>query len=165
MHFPARYYVIAILLIVSSLYLRAQTLLIRVSPDLVRILSSCQWSVLIPSASIHYLFGLWQSNSRPKINFSSLVDKWKLSEHSQPVLPRPTLDAEELETSAIVQEPVGPPRVNATFVILVRNNELKDIVDSIKQMEDRFNRQYHYPYVFLNDVPFNEEFKRHVYLV
>lgn len=51
-------------------------------------------------------------------------------------------------------------KANATFVILARNGDLKDVINSIKQMEDRFNRHYHYPYVFLNDQPFSEEFKR-----
>jgi len=48
---------------------------------------------------------------------------------------------------------------NATFVILVRNFELKALVKTLKQMEDRFNNQYHYPYVFLNEEPFTDEFK------
>lgn len=41
---------------------------------------------------------------------------------------------------------------------LIRNNELWEIVKSIRQIEDRFNRNYHYPWVFLNDVPFTQEF-------
>ena len=28
----------------------------------------------------------------------------------------------------------------------------------MKQIEDRFNKNYHYPWVFLNDEPFTEEF-------
>ena len=49
-------------------------------------------------------------------------------------------------------------RMKAAFVTLIRNSELWDIVKSIRQIEDRFNRHYHYPWVFLNDVPFSEEF-------
>lgn len=51
---------------------------------------------------------------------------------------------------------------NATFVILARNHELKDLVKTLKQMEDRFNHRYHYPYVFLNEEPFSDEFKESV---
>jgi alpha 1,2-mannosyltransferase len=29
----------------------------------------------------------------------------------------------------------------------------------MKQMEDRFNKKYNYPYVFLNEEPFTDEFK------
>ena len=49
-------------------------------------------------------------------------------------------------------------RMRAAFVTLVRNNELWEIVKSIRQIEDRFNRKYHYPWIFLNDVPFTQEF-------
>lgn len=56
----------------------------------------------------------------------------------------------------------GKPRqigkTRAAFVTLVRNNELWEIVKSIRQIEDRFNRKYHYPWIFLNDVPFTQEF-------
>ncbi|AET38277.1 glycosyltransferase family 15 protein Ecym_2558 [Eremothecium cymbalariae DBVPG len=51
----------------------------------------------------------------------------------------------------------GKPK--ACFVSLVRNEALWDIVPSIQQVEDRFNRNYKYPWVFLNDVPFTDEFK------
>ncbi|KAI0797902.1 glycosyltransferase family 15 protein [Abortiporus biennis] len=50
-------------------------------------------------------------------------------------------------------------RANATFVILARNSDLQGIISSVKQNEDRFNKQYRYPYVFLNEEPFNEDFK------
>jgi len=30
---------------------------------------------------------------------------------------------------------------------------------SVKEVESRFNRKYRYPYVFLNDEPFTDEFK------
>ncbi|OJD27738.1 hypothetical protein ACJ73_00869 [Blastomyces percursus] len=51
-------------------------------------------------------------------------------------------------------------RVNATFVTLARNGDVWDIAKSIRQVEDRFNRNYHYDWVFLNDAPFNDEFKK-----
>jgi len=53
---------------------------------------------------------------------------------------------------------MGHRKANAAFVILVRNNELKQIIESIHQIEDRFNKQYGYNYVFLNEVPFTDEF-------
>jgi hypothetical protein len=49
-------------------------------------------------------------------------------------------------------------KMKAAFVTLIRNVELWEIVKSIRQVEDRFNRHYHYPWVFLNEVPFTEEF-------
>ncbi|KIK96800.1 glycosyltransferase family 15 protein [Paxillus rubicundulus Ve08.2h10] len=61
-------------------------------------------------------------------------------------------------------EPAYTPdrKANATFVMLVRNSDLPGIMSSMKQIEDRFNRKFNYPYVFLNDQPFTEEFKKHI---
>ena len=50
--------------------------------------------------------------------------------------------------------------MNATFVTLARNSDLWEIVKSIRQVEDRFNRNYHYDWVFLNDKPFDSTFKK-----
>lgn len=52
------------------------------------------------------------------------------------------------------------PRMNATFVTLARNSDVWEIAKSIRQVEDRFNRRYNYDWVFLNDKPFDEVFKR-----
>ncbi|KAI5169385.1 alpha 1,2-mannosyltransferase [Pancytospora epiphaga] len=48
---------------------------------------------------------------------------------------------------------------NAVIVILCRNEEINEIDKSIKNLEDKFNNKYKYPYVFLNDKEFTEEFK------
>ncbi|KAI8072485.1 nucleotide-diphospho-sugar transferase [Gongronella butleri] len=48
--------------------------------------------------------------------------------------------------------------VRACFVILVRNNELDGIKSTIAQVEQTFNRKFNYPYVFLNDDYFTDEF-------
>lgn len=50
--------------------------------------------------------------------------------------------------------------MNATFVTLARNTDLWEISKSIRHVEDRFNRKYHYDWVFLNDQEFDEEFKK-----
>lgn len=52
--------------------------------------------------------------------------------------------------------------MNATFVVLARNQELEGVIQSLKSVERHFNRWYHYPYVFLNDGDFNETFKKTV---
>lgn len=54
------------------------------------------------------------------------------------------------------REKIG--KENATIVMLVRNLELKGALLSMRSLEDRFNRDYKYPWVFLNDVPFDEDF-------
>lgn len=52
-------------------------------------------------------------------------------------------------------------RANATFVILCRNSDLDGIIQSVRSVEDRFNHRYGYPYVFLNEEPFDDNFKRY----
>ncbi|CAG8482567.1 4854_t:CDS:2 [Dentiscutata erythropus] len=51
-------------------------------------------------------------------------------------------------------------KANACFVVLIRNSDLHEFRNTMRQLEDRFNHKYNYPYVFLNDVPFTEEFKK-----
>ncbi|ORX53522.1 glycolipid 2-alpha-mannosyltransferase [Hesseltinella vesiculosa] len=51
------------------------------------------------------------------------------------------------------------PKVKAAFVMLARNSNLDGARSSIQQMEDRFNRNFNYPYIFLNDEEFTDEFK------
>lgn len=54
------------------------------------------------------------------------------------------------------------PRANAGFVVLVRNAELPSMRESMRDVEEKFNRKYGYPWIFLNNEPFTEEFKRGV---
>lgn len=105
---------------------------------------------------------------------------------SQPEQPQPPLEvigqdstpaktlsipaAEEEDKEIVKQEPMSGDytpvketpyhKANATFVSLARNEDLWELVMSIRQVEDRFNGKYHYDWVFLNDKPFNEEFKK-----
>ncbi|KAI9471895.1 MAG: nucleotide-diphospho-sugar transferase [Benjaminiella poitrasii] len=61
------------------------------------------------------------------------------------------------------QNPVK--KAKAAIVILTRNNERDAIAETIVNFEEKFNKNFHYPYVFLNNVPFNDDFKsaiRHV---
>ncbi|KAJ1678855.1 hypothetical protein EV182_003219 [Spiromyces aspiralis] len=55
-----------------------------------------------------------------------------------------------------------PRLLNAAIVALVRNENLRGMRSTLRQVEDRFNRNYGYKYVLLNDVPFTDEFKQGV---
>lgn len=50
-------------------------------------------------------------------------------------------------------------RENAAFVVLARNQDLNGLRESMQMMEDRFNHKFHYPWVFLNNEPFDDKFK------
>jgi len=51
-------------------------------------------------------------------------------------------------------------RANATFVMLARNSDVDGAVHAVRSLEDRFNRKHNYPWVFLNEEPFSDDFKR-----
>lgn len=66
-------------------------------------------------------------------------------------------------------ESIRPPedfstyrRANATIMALVRNNEIGAMRRTMKQFEKSFNEKFRYPYTFLNDEPFTEQFKEKV---
>lgn len=64
------------------------------------------------------------------------------------------------EQFRVVKEEYGnPDKVpGATFFTLVRNSELYQTLESMEQVEARFNSRYHYDWVFVNDEPFTKEF-------
>lgn len=51
---------------------------------------------------------------------------------------------------------------NAVILSLCRNSDLESILSTIESLEAKFNKEYKYPYVFLNDQPFTDEFKKKV---
>ncbi|KAF4509672.1 hypothetical protein G6O67_003818 [Ophiocordyceps sinensis] len=51
-------------------------------------------------------------------------------------------------------------RIPATLLALVRNEEVDDMVQSMKDLERTWNHKFNYPWTFFNDEPFSQEFKR-----
>ena len=43
--------------------------------------------------------------------------------------------------------------------MLARNSDVDGAVNSVREVEDKFNRKYGYPWVFLNEEPFSDDFK------
>ncbi|RXK38641.1 alpha 1,2-mannosyltransferase [Tremella mesenterica] len=72
-------------------------------------------------------------------------------------------EGEELPTmeDLRVTDTEGRRKANAVFVVLARNSDLWPFLESMKQMEDRFNHWAKYDYVFLNEEDFTDEFKRY----
>ncbi|KAM0688665.1 hypothetical protein COBT_000066 [Conglomerata obtusa] len=48
---------------------------------------------------------------------------------------------------------------NAVLLILCRNSDINGISNSLREFEETFNKTYGYPYVFLNDEDFTDDFK------
>lgn len=93
------------------------------------------------------LFVTWQSFSQYTTKASTLFGN---------ALSPVSFDISDPYTSPAVR------KANASFVILCRNWELEGIIQSVRQIEDRFNRNFGYPYVFLNEESFSEEFQMQV---
>lgn len=68
------------------------------------------------------------------------------------------------EVDVRISPPVNPitHRANATLLMLARNSDIKGVESSMRSLEERFNRKHNYPWVFLNEVPFTEDFKARV---
>ncbi|KAH9841110.1 glycosyltransferase family 15 protein [Rhodofomes roseus] len=89
---------------------------------------------------------------------------------SAPAMPRPTeydpkLILGETHNSEYAGLPVGfngTRRANATLLMLARNNELEKAKQSVRDLEEKFNRQFGYPWLFLNNVPFDQQFKEEI---
>ena len=62
-----------------------------------------------------------------------------------------------------VEIAAAPPRrhlANATLFMLARNSDIDSAMHSVREVEDRFNHKYGYPWVFLNEQQFSDDFKR-----
>ncbi|KAK0233500.1 glycosyltransferase family 15 protein [Armillaria fumosa] len=58
--------------------------------------------------------------------------------------------------------PSGEGRENATMVMLCRNSDADGALSSIGFVEKRFNHRFGYPWVFLNEEEFTDEFKSRI---
>ncbi|KAF3938122.1 hypothetical protein ABW19_dt0208554 [Dactylella cylindrospora] len=47
----------------------------------------------------------------------------------------------------------------ATLLMLVRNEDLSQAMETMEQLEERFNYRYRYPWTLMNSEPFTERFK------
>lgn len=86
-------------------------------------------------------------------------------QHSTPSeqLDYPQYPFQDTSSSRLCKEDkIGPvtPRANATMLMLARNSDIYQAMHSVKAIQDRFNSQYQYPWVFLNEEPFTEDFQR-----
>lgn len=62
----------------------------------------------------------------------------------------------------LMHDPNGVPyvRANASIISLVRSEELDGIVQSMRELERSFNSKFNYSWIFFNNEPFTDEFKR-----
>ncbi|OSX62708.1 glycosyltransferase family 15 protein, partial [Postia placenta MAD-698-R-SB12] len=53
-------------------------------------------------------------------------------------------------------------RANATLLMLARNADTESAVRSVRELEQSFNQRFNYPWVFLNDDEFSDDFKTRI---
>jgi len=107
--------------------------------------------------SLHYILSLSHDGYGRATSLSKI--KEQLAGHNPPYK-TPVPEDYYMHTGTNVSTPSR--KANAAIVMLARNTDLKGIIASMKQMEDRFNKKFHYPYVFLNEQPFSDQFKTRV---
>lgn len=76
--------------------------------------------------------------------------------------PSPPTTTTPPTTDGTSTPPPTQRRANATILMLARNSDTDSALRSVRELEDRFNHQFHYPWVFLNDEPFTDDFKTRV---
>jgi alpha 1,2-mannosyltransferase len=112
--------------------------------------------------ALHFLLSATHEPYSNATSFSSLTAGWrkeklKYTDTAVPAQP----DIQPLpKWNTGVTGAANVTRANATFVMLARNSDVNGAVQSIRSLEDRFNREYGYPYVFLNEEPWTDEFKK-----
>ncbi|KAK0197085.1 glycosyltransferase family 15 protein [Armillaria mellea] len=106
--------------------------------------------------SLHYILSLAHPGYGQATSLSNLKTPWG---GSKPPYQTPVPDDYYVHDN--VTSPQGR-RASAAIVMLARNSDLNGIIVSMKQMEDRFNKKFRYPYVFLNEQEFSQQFKSRV---
>ncbi|PAV23261.1 glycosyltransferase family 15 [Pyrrhoderma noxium] len=110
--------------------------------------------VLLIIISLHYILTFTHEGYGKATSISTISNQlgW-----NQPNPPYKTPLADEYFHPEKVADPLTR-KANATFVVLARNSDIQGVVMSMKQAEDRFNKEFRYPWVFLNEEPFDENF-------
>ncbi|KAJ2367379.1 hypothetical protein H4S01_002191 [Coemansia sp. RSA 2610] len=108
----------------------------------------------LPVMLIGILAGYFVGCNKPAVRRTlSLFDT---ADCSQPRVAKSAIDTVDM------YHPNGTKPVRAALVALVRNSDLFGLRMAMRQIEDRWNREHNYPYIFVNDVPFTDEFKQGV---
>lgn len=78
------------------------------------------------------------------------------------VVPPPSSPSRASAAPGASSAPAPGRRANATILMLARNSDTDSALRSVRELEDRFNHQFHYPWTFLNEEPFSEDFKTRI---
>lgn len=117
--------------------------------------------VLAIIIGLHYIISFTNENYGRATSLSTLKQHVIGAGSESKVPPYKVAIPDEYHLPKNISSPIGR-KANAAIVMLARNSDLNGVVSSMKQMEDRFNKKFQYPYVFLNEKPFEDTFKARV---
>ncbi|KDQ51800.1 glycosyltransferase family 15 protein [Jaapia argillacea MUCL 33604] len=127
--------------------------------------------VLVILIGLHSLLSFTHEGYNSATSISSLTSQWRGSTPSNPNAipedyypPPPPSNSSQTDTGLGAGTDLGihQRKANATFVMLARNSDIDGAVRSMREAEDRFNKKFGYPWVFLNEEPFTDEFKKRI---
>ncbi|KAE9403247.1 glycosyltransferase family 15 protein [Gymnopus androsaceus JB14] len=106
--------------------------------------------------TIHYILSFTHTEYGRATSIGSLTSHFRGASKTTPTIPDRYYPVFSNETFAVDR------RANATFVVLARNSDIDGTIRSVREIEDRFNRRFRYPYVFLNEEEFSEDFIKRI---
>lgn len=109
--------------------------------------------------AVRFVVGHWRLLTCLVLAFT--IESWLHSRSFKFDAPKTNLDPPFYTTC---QAPVRntTERVNATMVMMARNSDVDGAVASILNVQEQFNHNFGYPWVFLNNEPWTEDFKTKV---
>ncbi|KAJ7740822.1 glycosyltransferase family 15 protein [Mycena metata] len=113
--------------------------------------------------SLHYILSFSHESYRRATSFDNLKKQWTgIGPQEKKVWHEPPYKTPVPEKYYLAPNATATRKANAAIVMLARNSDLNGFVKSMSQLEAKFNHRFGYPYVFLNEEPFSDEFKRTV---
>jgi hypothetical protein len=109
--------------------------------------------------SLHFILSFTHQEYGRATSLSSIKSKFSSTPHEY------VPDKYYIPPDFNATKPLHVRRANATMVMLARNSDMENAVQSVRRIQDRFNHKFNYPWVFLNEEPFTDEFKTYVGLL
>ncbi|KZS88860.1 glycosyltransferase family 15 protein [Sistotremastrum niveocremeum HHB9708] len=113
----------------------------------------CALSILV---ALHYILSFTHQDYGRATSLATLAGSSLLTCDAEPDVFNPPV----VQEYSPVNTTTPRRKANAALVMLARNSDVDEVIRSMKRLEDKFNRKFDYPWVFLNDQPFNAEFKK-----
>ena len=141
-----RYVALVVFIIVS---------LVHDDPDVFTLITSfCARQI-----SLHFILSVTHQEYGRATSISNIKSKFTSNPHEY--VPEKYYIPPNFNTS----KPLHVRKANATMVMLARNSDMDNAVQSVRRIQDRFNNKFKYPWVFLNEEPFSDDFKSCVCLL